>query len=99
MRLSFHLNGRLCGHQGGAAFPFGGRVERTSLREFSDSKIQNFNAIAAKSCWLKPDVIRLEITMHDALMMRIINRRTNLFQDIHDPIERKPRFFGQYVAE
>jgi len=45
------------------------------------------------------DIVGLEIAVDDPLLMRFVNSRANLFENIHDPLERQTSFFDQDIAE
>ena len=37
--------------------------------------------------------------MNDALMVGFIDCGANLFENIHDPVQRQPSFLSQHVAQ
>src|SRR6202035_5912731 len=69
------------------------------LAKFRDTKVEDFNAISAEAVWFQPDVVGFQITMDHALQMGFVDRGTILFENVDYPVKRKPRLFGQDVAE
>src|SRR5213078_228009 len=47
----------------------------------------------------EPDVVGFEIAMDDALLMRFVYGRADLFEYVHRPFERQAFLFREYVAE
>src|SRR5262245_42752033 len=37
--------------------------------------------------------------MDDALLMRVVDRGADLFEDVHDPVQGQPVFFSQHVTQ
>src|ERR1051325_2326849 len=77
-RIVVCVRGRQKRHAGGA-----------SLGKVGKSKVEQFDAIAAQTVWLQPDIVRLQIAMQDALLMSFMNGSTNLFENIRDPVKRQ----------
>src|SRR5712692_6626691 len=75
------------------------RRDVSGLCEFRNAEIEDLNAVTAEAVWFQPDVVGFQIAMNDALLMRFMHRGTDLFEDVHDPIERQAFFFDQHVAE
>src|SRR5258708_6051110 len=62
------------------------RDRRSGLTQFCNAKVEHLDAITAQTIWLKPDVVGLEITMHDTLLVRFLDRGTNLLENVDDPL-------------
>src|SRR6185503_14299660 len=67
--------------------------------QLRDSEIEHLHAIATQPVWLEPDVVRLQIAVQNALLMRFLNGAANLLENVHDPIKRQAILFGQHVTQ
>ena len=72
---------------------------RTGFAKFRNTKVQDLDPVTSETSWLQPDVVGLQISVNDSLLVSFMNCRTNLFENIHHPVERQTLLFGQDVAE
>src|SRR5689334_10069963 len=74
-------------------------LHRVLLFELCDSEVEDLHGVAAALIGFEPDVVRFEVTVDDALLMRLLHSRTNLFKNIERPSDRKILFFVKYFAQ
>src|SRR5678815_307250 len=72
---------------------------RIQLRQLGDTEVQYLDAISAQLIGFEPDVVRLQISVNDPLLMRFVNRRANLLQNVDYPIERQALLFCKDIAK
>src|SRR4029434_3525427 len=75
------------------------RPGQAHFSKFRNTKIEHLNAITTQAVWFEPDVVGFQIPVDDALLMRVVYRRTNLFENIYHPVEWKAGLFGQHVTK
>src|SRR6185369_17750157 len=71
---------------------------RTGFTELRNTEIENFDAITTETIRLEPDVVRLQVSMDDALLVCLVNGRANLIEDVSDPFERQTLLFRENIA-
>ena len=70
------------------------RVERLRVsREFHlrDAEIEHLDGIAAATVGFEPEIVRLQVTMNDAVTMRLIECEADLIEKFGDNGQRGPR--------
>ena len=71
-----------------------GRVGRRRVsREFHlrDAEIEHLDGVAAAAIGLKPEVVRLQVTMNDAVTMRLVESEADLIENLGDEGKGGPR--------
>src|SRR5215471_619711 len=67
--------------------------------EIGATEVEHFNAITSEPVRFEPDIVRLEIAMNDALLVRFMNRGTHLIENVGNPLERESLLLRQHIAE
>ena len=74
--------------QGGAGV---GHDDSIVLTELCDSEVEDSHDVAAARVGDQPDVVRLEVSMHDTQTVRRVERKGDLFDELDDDIETECR--------
>ena len=81
------------------AVELSGFLHRICFSEFRDAEVEHLNPIATEPVWFEPDVFRFQIAMDDSLLVRFVNSRADLLQNIDHPLQRQTFLLREHVAE
>ena len=69
------------------------------IPKFRDPEVEHLDAITAEAVRFQPDVVWFQVPVNHALLMGLVHRGANLFENIDYPVERQTLLFSQHVAE
>ncbi len=75
------------------------RRRRFDAGQLGEAEVQHLHREAAAAIRLQPDVVRLEIAVHDAQAVGFGDGRTDLFEDVDHPARRQPSLLCQHVGK